>query len=184
MSFLRLAVLYVGLCLMGNPAAADVGRLVALADGELSRIQFHASPRAIDAPAYLDVNGNEASLEDYRGKYILLNFWALWCAPCVKEMPALNRLDGAIDGNFEVVTLTTGRNARAAVDVFFDDKKLSNLPKLFDPRMNVARAVGALGLPVTLFIDPEGREVARATGDFHWDSPEAQKLIKAWVSGS
>ena len=81
MHFLRLAVLYVGLGLMSNPAAADVGRLIALADGELSRIQFHDSPRTVQAPSFLDADGAEASLDDYRGKHILLNFWALWCAP-------------------------------------------------------------------------------------------------------
>ncbi|WP_298295816.1 TlpA disulfide reductase family protein [uncultured Litoreibacter sp.] len=183
MRLVRLMVLYAGLALLGNPAGADVGKLMSLATGELGRIQFHAEPRAVAASGFLDANGGQASLADYRGKYVLLNFWALWCAPCVKEMPALNALDGAIGGNFEVVTLATGRNARPAVDVFFADKKLDNLPKLFDPKMQVARDVGALGLPVTLFIDPEGREVARATGDFEWDSPEAQKLITAWISG-
>ena len=137
MRLFRYAVLYVGLCLLGNPASADVGRLIALADGELARIQFHATPRALDVPGFLDAEGGPASLRDYRGKYVLLNFWALWCAPCVKEMPALNRLDGAISGNFEVVTLTTGRNARPAVDTFFAEKRLVNLPKLFDPKMDV-----------------------------------------------
>lgn len=183
MRLVRFIVLYAGLALMGNPAAADVGKLMSLATGELGRIQFHSSPQPLKAPAFLNESGGKASLADYRGKYILLNFWALWCAPCVKEMPALNRLDGAVGGPFEVVTLTTGRNARPAVDKFFAEKKLKNLPKLFDPKMAVARNVGALGLPVTLFIDPQGREVARATGDFEWDSPAAQKLIKAWVTG-
>ncbi|MEM9582956.1 MAG: TlpA disulfide reductase family protein [Pseudomonadota bacterium] len=168
---------------MSNPAAADVGKLMSLATGELGRIQFHASPRPLSAPAFLNENGGEASLADYRGKHVLLNFWALWCAPCVKEMPALNRLDASIGGAFEVVTLTTGRNARPAVDKFFAEKKLTHLPKLFDPKMAVARSVGALGLPVTIFIDPQGREVARATGDFEWDSPAAQKLVNAWVKG-
>lgn len=187
MRLIRTAVLYAGLALLGNPVAAfagaDVGKLVALATGELGRIQFHAEPRGLKTSAFKDAQGGKASLADYRGKHVLLNFWALWCAPCVKEMPALNRLDGAIGGGFEVVTLATGRNARPAVDVFFDDKKLGNLPKLFDPKMAVAREVGALGLPVTLFIDPQGREVARAVGDFEWDSPAAQKLIRAWVAG-
>ena len=183
MRLVRTLVLYAGLALMGNPAAADVGKLMGLAVGELGRIQFHATPRPLKMPAFLDEAGGKVSLADYRGQHVLFNFWALWCAPCVKEMPALNRLDGAIGGSFEVVTLTTGRNARPAVDTFFAEKKLDNLPKLFDPKMAVARNVGALGLPVTLFIDPQGREVARATGDFHWDSPAAQKLIKAWVVG-
>ncbi len=182
MRLLRFLVLYAGLALMGNPAAADAGRLIALADGELSRIQFHAEPRALDLPGYLDADGGEASLADYRGKHILVNFWALWCAPCVKEMPALNALDGAIGGDFDVVTLATGRNARPAVDAFFEEKELVHLPKLFDPKFAVARAAGALGLPVTLFVDPEGREIGRATGDFVWDSPEAKKLINAWIS--
>lgn len=181
MLLMRLAVLYLGCALLGNPAAADVGRLIALADGELSRIQFHSAPRELDLPAYLDADGGNASMDDYRGKYVLLNFWALWCAPCVHEMPALNRLGGAIDGDFEVVTLATGRNARPAVDAFFEEKQLQHLPKLFDPRMKVARAAGALGLPVTIFVDPQGREIARATGDFEWDSPEAQRLINAWI---
>lgn len=183
MRLLRTAVLYAGLALLANPAAADVGKLVSLATGELGRIQFHAEPRPLEASAFLDANGGAASLADYRGKHVLLNFWALWCAPCVKEMPALNALDGAVGGSFEVVTLATGRNARPAVDVFFADKKLDNLPKLFDPKMQVARDVGALGLPVTIFVDPDGHEVARAIGDFEWDSAASQKLIKAWVAG-
>ncbi len=183
MRLLRTAVLYAGLALLANPAAADVGKLMSLATGELGRIQFHAEPQPLKASPFLDADGNKASLADYRGKHVLLNFWALWCAPCVKEMPALNALDGAIGGGFEVVTLATGRNARPAVDVFFADKQLNNLPKLFDPKMKVARDFGAFGLPVTLFVDPQGREVARAIGDYQWDSAASQKLIKAWVAG-
>ena len=182
MRLLRSLVLYAGLALLGNPAAADVGRLVALAEGELGRIKFHAEPKPLTVSTFLDENGQETSLEAYRGSYVLLNFWALWCAPCVKEMPALNRLSGAIDGNFEVVTLATGRNARPAVDTFFADKELVHLPKLFDPKMKVARDVAARGLPVTLFIDPQGNEIARAEGDYEWDSAASQALIRGWIA--
>ncbi len=184
MRLIRSLVLYAGLALMGNPASADTGRLIALAEGELGRIQFHAEPRPLELSAFLDENGAPASLADYRGKHVLLNFWALWCAPCVKEMPALNRLDGAIGEGFDVVTLATGRNARPAVDAFFAEKQLGNLPKLFDPKMQIAREAGAIGLPVSLFINPEGQEIGRAVGDFEWDSPDAQALIRGWMSGS
>ncbi len=184
MRLFRSLVLYAGLALMGNPASADVGRLVALAEGELGRIQFHAEPRPLQLSAFEDENGAPATLDAYRGKHVLLNFWALWCAPCVKEMPALNRLDGAIGDGFEVVTLATGRNARPAVDVFFAEKQLDNLPKLFDPKMQIAREVGVPGLPVSIFINPEGQEIGRAVGDYEWDSPAAQALIRGWMAGS
>ena len=183
MRLIRSLVLYAGLALMGNPAGADVGRLVALAEGELGRIQFHAEPRPLELSAFLDEAGQPATLDDYRGKYLLLNFWALWCAPCVKEMPALNRLDGAIGDEFEVLTLATGRNARPAVDAFFAEKQLDNLPKLFDPKMQIAREAAVPGLPVSIFINPEGQEIGRAVGDYEWDSPAAQALVRGWMAG-
>ncbi|MEM7472511.1 MAG: TlpA disulfide reductase family protein [Pseudomonadota bacterium] len=183
MRLFRSLVLYAGLCLMGNPAAADMGRLMGLAVGELGRIQFHAEPRDLALSGFLDANGQPTSLEAYRGTPILLNFWALWCAPCVKEMPALNALNGAVEGDFEVVTVAVGRNARPAVDAFFAEKQLDNLPKLFDAKMTLPREARAPGLPVSIFIDAQGREVARAVGDFHWDSPASVALVNAWVSG-
>lgn len=185
MRVLKLIALYAGLALMGNPAAAEdysAGRLIALASGDLARLQVHAAPEALPATGFVDANGAAKDLGAYRGKHVLLNFWALWCAPCVKEMPALERLDAALGGpKFEVVTVATGRNNPDAVDVFFKDKGLTHLPKYFDPRMQMARELGALGLPVSVLIDPEGREVARLMGDLEWDSAEAQAFIRGWI---
>jgi len=184
MRLLRTLVLYAGLILGSNPAIADVGQLMTLATGDLAKIRFHVTPKSLEGAPFLDAKGQETSLETYRGKYILLNFWALWCPPCVKEMPALDRLDAAIGGNFEVVTITTGRNARPAVDKFFDKKQLTNLPKLFDPKFALAQSVGVQGLPVSIFIGPDGQEVARVQGELVWDSLETQKLITTWMAGS
>ena len=183
MRLLKFLVLYAGLALMSNPAAADVGRLMTLAEGDLAKIRFHLSPKQIETPDFQDAHGNPVSLQDYRGKYVLLNFWALWCAPCREEMPALDRLDASIGGNFEVVTVATGRNSKTAVDKFFVEKKLTNLPKLYDKGFALAQSLGVVGLPGTVFIGPDGQEVARVQGELVWDSPEAQTLIKAWMTG-
>ncbi|PTX57458.1 thiol-disulfide isomerase/thioredoxin [Litoreibacter ponti] len=186
MRFLKLLVLYAGLAMGANPAAAgETGALIAAATGDMTKLRFHAEPRAVPQTVFHDADGRKVTLADYRGKHVVLNFWALWCAPCVREMPALDRLDAALGGaNFEVVTVATGRNARPAVDTFFVDKKLNHLPKLFDPKMALAREIGARGLPVTILINPEGREIARMEGEAHWDKEPALSLMRAWMSGS
>jgi len=96
MRILKLLVLYAGLAVGANPVAADTGALIALADGDLAKIRFHAEPRAVPQTVFQDADGRDVTLADYRGKHVLLNFWALWCAPCVHEMPALNRLGAAV----------------------------------------------------------------------------------------
>ncbi|WP_040818875.1 TlpA disulfide reductase family protein [Litoreibacter arenae] len=185
MRFMKLLVLYAALAAGANPATADTGALMALAQGDLAKLTIHAEPRAMPDTTVTDASGGPVTLADYRGKHVLLNFWALWCAPCVKEMPALDRLDGALGGSdFEVVTITTGRNARPAVDKFFVKKEIKNLPKLFDPKMALMQAVGGSSLPLTILIDPEGREVARMRGEAEWDSPAALDLIRGWTGGS
>lgn len=185
MRFLKLLVLYAGIALGANPVVADTDALFELAEGDLAKLQLHGTPRAVPTTKFTDANGKAVTLSDYRGKYVLLNFWALWCAPCVKEMPALDRLDAKLGGaKFEVVTITTGRNARPAVERFFHEKNLAHLPKLFDPQMALMRDIGGRGLPLTVLIDPQGREVARMNGDAEWDSPEAIAMLRGWMAGS
>ncbi|WP_281858811.1 TlpA disulfide reductase family protein [Litoreibacter halocynthiae] len=185
MRFMKLLVLYAALAAGANPAVAGTDALFTLAEGDLAALQLHGEPRAVPTTAVTDASGKAVKLSDYRGKYVLLNFWALWCAPCVKEMPSLERLDAALgSAKFEVVTITTGRNSRAAVDKFFTEKKITHLPKLFDPKMALLRAIGGGSLPLTVLIGPDGLEVARFNGDAEWDSPTAQAMLRGWMSGN
>ncbi|SEL19523.1 Thiol-disulfide isomerase or thioredoxin [Roseovarius nanhaiticus] len=168
----------------GAPGAAtdaqlrDYSALQAQLDGDMKKLNFHAEPKAISASSFIMEDGSEATLAQYEGKYVLLNFWATWCAPCRKEMPMLSELQTEFGGgDFEVVTLATGRNAVPAIEDFFAEIGVENLPMHRDPNQRVARDMGVLGLPITVIIDPEGREVARLQGDAHWSSDSAKALI-------
>lgn len=83
--------------------------------------------------------------------------------------------------SFEVLTLATGRNNPAGIVKFFDEIGITNLPRHQDPKQALARDMGIFGLPITVILDPEGREIARLRGDAHWDSDSAKAIIRALI---
>ncbi|KUJ76426.1 thioredoxin [Ruegeria marisrubri] len=180
MRLFRLASLYMALALGANAVmAADVASLGALRDGSMKKLILHSEPKpASTAEFQLEDDKGTGSLADYRGKYVLLNFWATWCAPCRKEMPQLAELQAEFGGDrFEVLTLATGRNSPAGIKKFFAENGISNLPRHQDPKQAVAREMGVAGLPVTVILDPEGQEIARLLGDAEWNSDSAKAII-------
>jgi len=93
-------------------------------------------------------------------------------------MPGLDELQAEFGGDtFEVVTIATGRNPMPAIRRFFEEEEIKNLPILLDPKQSMARDMGVLGLPITVLIDPEGREIARLRGDADWASDSAKAII-------
>ena len=179
MKILKSAVLYTALALFANTAmAADVAKLEALREGSLQKLNFLAAPQALPEMELPDMQGAPQRLADYRGKLLLVNFWATWCAPCREEMPALEALQRDLGGEaFQVLTIATGPNPIPAITRFFDEVGVESLPVLLDPRQKAARAMGVLGLPVTLVVDAQGQEVARLIGDAEWDSPSARAIL-------
>ncbi len=162
--------------------ARDYSAIAANLDGDMKKLNFHETPKTVSTTAFTTEDGGTATLADYKGKYVLLNFWATWCAPCRKEMPMLSELQTEFGGDdFEVLTLATGRNPVPAIEGFFDEIDVSNLPMHRDPKQQVAREMGVLGLPITVILDPEGREVARLQGDAHWSSDSAKALIAGLI---
>lgn len=181
---LRLIVLYTALCLGANLGAtsAMAADLAALKQGEMARLVVFEAPLPTPDLPFLDETGAERRLSEFRGKVVLLNLWATWCAPCRKEMPSLERLQTEMGGEtFQVVTLATGRNNPAKIAEFFEQAGVSHLPRFTDASQSIARAMGVVGLPVSVLIDAEGREVARLIGGAEWDSPEAKALIAAQI---
>ncbi len=174
------AVLLCGLALGANSAdAQDLGPYL---QGDMRGLQVHATPEAISSSSFTHVDGGDFTLADFQGRYVLLNFWATWCAPCREEMPALNALQQALGGDrFEVVTLATGRNPEPAIRRFFEEEAITDLPMYLDPMQVVARDMGVFGLPITVILDPEGQEIARLRGDADWAADEALALIGALI---
>ena len=192
----RSALLYIGLGLgaiavaaaftlrgAGPPAngpAADTAALEELREGGMKKLVFHSTPKPVSESPFTRVDGGTGTLADMRGKYLVVNFWATWCAPCRKEMPTLSDLQDRMRGEaFEVVTIATGRNPPPAMKRFFEEIGVSNLPLHRDPKQEIARDMAVLGLPITVIIDPEGREIARLQGDAHWNSDSALAIISA-----
>ncbi|MFT3690421.1 MAG: TlpA disulfide reductase family protein [Paenirhodobacter sp.] len=175
---MRSLVLYTALSLCANSvAAAD---LAALKTGDMAKLVVYEEPLAVPELPFTDETGAERRLADYRGKVVLLNFWATWCAPCRKEMPGLDALQGTLGGaDFQVVTIATGRNPQAQIDRFFREAGVTRLPRHQDERQGLARAMGVMGLPVSVLIDRDGHEVARMIGEADWNSEAAHRLIRA-----
>lgn len=176
-----LALVYTALALCANIAGADTATLEGLREGDMKKLVFHAEPKPVSQGEFTLADGaGTSTLADYQGKYVLLNFWATWCAPCRKEMPMLSALQDEFGGeNFEVVTIATGRNSPIGIQKFFDEIEVSNLPRHQDPRQAVARDMAVLGLPITVLMDPEGNEIARLQGDADWNSASAKAIIAA-----
>jgi thiol-disulfide isomerase/thioredoxin len=174
-----LVVLYTSLMLGANPVAADVA---ALRDGDMKKLALHETPVAVPEAVLLDATDGEHSLADYKGKWVVLNFWATWCAPCRREMPSLDRLQAAMP-EIAVVPVATGRNAIPGIERFFAEAEIKGLPILRDPTSVLARGMGVMGLPVTVILNPEGQEVARLIGDAEWDSDSAKAVLAALVAG-
>lgn len=175
--------LYTALGPGANPAQADAAAAEALKGEALKKLVF-SEPRPLPEVAFADAGGVEKRLSDWRGQWLLVNFWATWCVPCRVEMPALDRLQAELGGErFAVLTIAAGRNPPPAVDSFFAEAGVENLPKLFDPKMQLAGQMGVMGLPVSVLVNPEGQEVARLIGDADWASAEARALIAALIAG-
>lgn len=172
-------VVYTALMLGANAAVADVA---ALREGDMQKLILHMSPAPVPEAALTDAAEAPRSLEEFKGKWVVLNFWATWCAPCRHEMPSLDRLQVALP-EIAVVPVATGRNSVTGIQRFFEEEGIANLPTLRDPNSDLSRAMGVFGLPITVILNPEGEEVARLIGDADWDSASAKAIMAALVAG-
>ncbi len=162
-----------------TPAAGQAGKLNV---GHMAAFVFKREPEPLEPVAFVDGDGRQRTLADWRGRVVLLNLWATWCAPCRKEMPDLARLQKALGSpQFEVVALAVDRAGRDAIAKFLGSIDAASLALYIDPTARAGTALKAAGMPTTLLIDAQGREIGRLTGAAEWDSEDARRLIRAHV---
>lgn len=130
-----------------------------------------------------DAEGKTVTLDRYKGKVVLLNFWATWCGPCVREMPALDALHAKLGGkSFAVVAVSVDRLGFAKITPFLKRLGIKKLHVLHDASRKLYRKAGVRGLPTTLVIDHEGRVRGYLEGPAEWDSKEAQALVRFYMA--
>ena len=130
-----------------------------------------------------DPDGRALNLGALQGQPVLLNLWATWCAPCVKEMPLLDELAGDYGDRLRVVTVSQDMGKVEKVTDFFRQGGYENLEPWIDPEAQLGYALGDTVLPTTVLYDASGQEVWRVRGDFDWGSAEARAAIDEVVEG-
>lgn len=167
-------------------SAAAARRMAPFAKGEVAALAVSKSPRPAAEVAFDSPDGKRLTLEDFRGRAILLNLWATWCAPCRAEMPALDRLQQELGGeSFEVVTVNIDTARLERREAFWKETGISHLKFYADPKADIfqslKRAGKVVGLPTTILIDSKGCELGLMAGPAEWDSPDAKQLIAAAI---
>ena len=179
MRFGRAIILVLVLCL---PGAADVA---ASGGAEPGLPQFNPAtpPRPAPEVAVRARSGETVRLADFKGRPVLINFWATWCAPCVAEMPALEGLAAERAGTpLVIMAISEDRKGEAVVAPFVEKLGLKKLPIYLDPEAKALHAFGSDALPTTILIDRQGREVGRLLGAAPWDGAAARRLIDRLLS--
>ncbi len=151
----------------GPPETPSTGRLDRSHAGESAPVT-----------GFEDPDGEPTSLAAFRGKPVLVNLWATWCAPCIAEMPTLDRLAAREAGRLHVLTVSQDLDGREKVEAFFAKQGYRNLETWLDPQMALMIALKANILPTTIFYDSNGREQWRVVGMEDWESGRTALLLR------
>ena len=140
---------------------------------------WHETPQPVAATVFKDGADADQTLAAFKGKVLVVNFWATWCAPCVKEMPMLDSLEAKLGGDsFQVVTISQDREGAKVAKPFSEKNGWKNLALYVEPLGKFSRDAQLRGLPTSLIVNKAGLEVARVEGEVDWNSPEIEKLIR------
>ena len=146
--------------------------------GDLVAFVHKKPPAELADVSFNDEAGAKTTLAAFKGRVILLNLWATWCLPCRHEMPSLDRLQKEMGSDqFEIVALSLDRAGKDVARKFFDEIKIEHLKLYIDPTMKAGNGLRAVGMPTTILIGKDGKELGRLPGPAEWDSAAAKALI-------
>jgi len=149
---------------------------------------FQLAPNTLPRPSpsddaiWKDAEGKNISLADFKGKVVLLNYWASWCLPCIRELPSIDRLQKKLGGNdFAVVAISIDRGGKTKARKLTKRLKLKHLTLYLDRKSEAAKNMGVRSMPTTFIFDRKGREVGKLVGSAEWDEPDAVRLLKFFI---
>ena len=172
----------------GNPQYSENAALEGGGEGAppLAKLITHAEAKTLPVLNVQKPDGTATTLSALQsageGGLQLVNYWATWCAPCRKEMPQLDALAARYQSRgVRVITLSVDRSGAGKGEKFLDELGVENLVRIYDPSYKSARAVGLIGLPTTLLLNSEGREIGRLAGEADWDTPAVHRLLDYYL---
>jgi thiol-disulfide isomerase/thioredoxin len=162
--------------LVGNSGQGAVAEPATL--GEFTPLD---PPRPAPEARFTERDGTPRRLADFRGRWVLVNLWATWCAPCVREMPSLDRLQAKLGSRLTVLAISEDRGGGPVVDPFLKKLRLEALAIYLDPKAGVEQALAVRGLPTSFLIDEQGRIQGQLEGAAEWDSPKMLATLERYL---
>jgi thiol-disulfide isomerase/thioredoxin len=165
----------------GSSVAQDSPRVSERA--RLGELIPYSPPLPAPELSFVDLAGNTVNLADFTGKIVLVNLWATWCAPCLREMPSLERMQSRLGDKITVIAISEDRGGSKTVEPFIGKLGLRSVKTYLDPKSTAERAFKVQGLPTSFLIDREGRVVGSVEGAAEWDSPKLLEVLKPFLGG-
>jgi len=178
----RIAAVLLPLVLAGAGTAAEDGA-VSVERPRLGEFIPNSPPIPAPTISVVDLAGNTVSLSEFAGRFVLINFWATWCEPCLREMPSLERMQSRLGDQITVVAISEDRGGSKTVEPFINKLGLKSFKTYLDPKSDAGRAFKVAGLPTSFLIDREGRVLGRIEGAAEWDSPKLLGVLKSFLGG-
>ena len=145
----------------------------------IKNIVIHKVPKTYDNVIILDKKDQKISIKDFKGKLLILNFWATWCEPCKEEMPSLDNLQAKLGlSKIKIFAINVGREDRNKINKFFIDLDIKNLETYYDSPSTLAKMFSLRGIPTSILINKDGQEFARVIGSIDFENKEFINWIK------